>query len=124
VTDTETARKAGRWSLSAALGAALGLAPHLLHHAGLFAGTALLAGAGGTTLFGVLGLAAMTPMLLRLRRRFRSWWAPALAVAGFGAMFAVSTLLIGPMLRGAVSGPADPSPAHSVPADGEHPHPR
>ncbi|BEL07467.1 hypothetical protein Q0Z83_056580 [Actinoplanes sichuanensis] len=102
------------------LGAAMGLIPHLLHHAGLFAGTALVAGLGGTVLFGVLGLAVMAPMLLRLRRRFGSWSAPGAAVLLFGAMFAVSALLIGPMLRGGGTGSApQPGPSHSVPA-GEH----
>jgi hypothetical protein len=97
----------------------MGLAPHLLHHAGLLAGTALLAGTGGTLLFGVLGLAAMLPMLRNLRRRFGSWWAPGIAVAAFAVLFAVSALLIGPALRTALDGPPQPDPAPSAPA-GEH----
>jgi hypothetical protein len=119
-TEPTTTRGPGRWRLGAALGAAAGLAPHLLHHAGLFAGTALLAGLGGTVLFGALGLAAMAPMMLRLRRRFGTWWAPALAVAGFAAMFAVSTLLIGPALRGAPDNGPSPGPGPSAPTGGEH----
>ena len=94
----------------------MGLVPHLLHHVGLLAGTALLTGLGGTVLFGLVGLAAMTPMLVRLRRRFDSWWAPAIAVAVFAGMFAVSTLLIGPALR---SAGADP-PAHNPAPTDEH----
>jgi hypothetical protein len=90
----------GRWSIGAVLGTAMGLAPHLLHHVGLLAGTALVAGLGGTLLFGALGLVAMLPVLVRLRRRFGGWWAPAVAVLVFAAMFAVSTWLIGPALRG------------------------
>jgi hypothetical protein len=120
-TGTEaTRRRGGRWSLGAVLGTATGLAPHLLHHVGLLAGTALLAGIGGTVLFGVLGLAAMLPMLLRLRRRFRTWWAPGIAVAAFAVMFAVSTFLIGPALRTDVDGPPEPGPAPSAPAADEH----
>jgi len=46
----------------------------VLHHIGLLAGTALIAGAGGTALFGILGLAMSVPLLLRLRRRFAFWW--------------------------------------------------
>src|SRR6266511_6090706 len=65
----------------AAIGTVVGLAPHVLHHIGLLAGTALIAGGGGTALFGVLGLAASVPFLLRLRRRFHSWWAPAIGLA-------------------------------------------
>lgn len=48
-------------------------------------------------------------MLLRLKRRFRSWLAPAVAVVLFGAMFAVSTLWIGPAIRGDTD---QGSPAH------------
>jgi hypothetical protein len=118
-TGAEATRNRGRWSVGAVLGTAMGLAPHLLHHVGLLAGTALLAGAGGTVLFGVLGLVAMLPMLLRLRRRFSSWWAPGIAVAVFAAMFAVSTFLIGPALR-TDDGPNDPGPVPSAPATEEH----
>lgn len=119
-TGKKPARRSGRWSLGAILGAAMGLAPHLLHHVGLLAGTALLAGIGGTALFALLGLAAMLPMLLRLRRRFNGWWTPGIAVTVFAAMFAVSTLVIGPALRPATDSPAEHSPAPSAPASGEH----
>jgi hypothetical protein len=101
------------------LGVVTGLAPHLLHHVGLLAGTALLAGIGGTALFGALGLAAMLPTLVRLRRRFGTWWAPGIAVAAFAVMFAVSTAFIGPALRTAVDDAPEPGPAPSAPAD-EH----
>ena len=57
-------------SVTGVVGAILGIAPHVLHHVGLLAGTAVLAGAGGTALFGVIGLLASIPMLLRLRRWF------------------------------------------------------
>lgn len=95
---------AGGWlrsswrTVSAAVGVLLGLAPHVLHHVGLLAGTALLAGTGGTVLFGVLGLVASVPMLLRLRRRFASWWAPAIGLAVFALMFSVSAFVIGPAI--------------------------
>jgi hypothetical protein len=58
-------------------------APHVLHHIGLLAGTVLIAGAGGTVLFGILGLALSVPMLLRLRRHYASWWVPAIGLAVF-----------------------------------------
>ncbi|MEV4764907.1 hypothetical protein AB0J89_20035 [Micromonospora chokoriensis] len=114
-----TRRRAGRWSAGAVLGTTMGLAPHVLHHLGLFAGTALLTGAGGTALFGMLGVVAMTPMMLRLRRRFGTWWAPGIALLLFAAMFAASSLVIGPALRGTGSDMPRPVPAHSTPA-GEH----
>lgn len=89
------------WTVvTGALGAVGGLAPHVLHHVGPLVGTALVAGAGGTALFGVVGLALSVPMLLRLRRRFRSWWAPGIALAVFTAMFLVSSLVIGPLISG------------------------
>lgn len=55
-----------------AVGLVTGLLPHVLHHIGLLAGTALVAGSGGTALFGALGLLASVPMLVRLYRRFGS----------------------------------------------------
>ncbi|WNB87000.1 hypothetical protein [Cellulomonas sp. ATA003] len=93
--------------LTGALGAMMGVAPHVLHHVGPLVGTALVAGAGGTALFGLLGLVASVPMLLRLRRRFGSWRAPALALVVFAAMFLVSTLVIGPRISG-VDNPVNP----------------
>jgi len=47
--------------LSAGVGGIVGLAPHVLHHIGPLVGTALVAGAGGTALFGVIGLVASIP---------------------------------------------------------------
>ncbi|WP_205802056.1 hypothetical protein [Micromonospora thermarum] len=102
-----------------AIGVVLGLAPHLLHHVGALAGTALVAGAGGTALFGALGLAASVPMLWRLRRRFNSWWAPGIALAVFAAMFSLSAFVVGPL----ISGGAEESPGGGVtpaPAPSEH----
>ena len=41
--------------VSVIVAAIAGIAPHLLHHAGPLAGSALLAGAAGTALFGIAG---------------------------------------------------------------------
>jgi hypothetical protein len=82
------------------VGTVVGLAPHVLHHVGLLVGTALVAGAAGTLIFGLLGLAASVPMLLRLKRRFGTWWAPALGLAVFAAMFSLSAFVIGPAISG------------------------
>ncbi len=102
-------------SVTGVVGAILGIAPHVLHHIGLLAGTALLAGTGGTALFGVIGLIASIPMLLRLRRRFGTWRAPAIALGVFTAMFALSAFVIGPAIGGANTstgtGTNAPSPA-------------
>ena len=84
--------------LSGGLGGVVGLAPHVLHHIGPLVGTALVAGAGGTALFGVLGLVASVPMLIKMRRRFSSWWAPGIALGVFTAMFLVSSFVIGPLI--------------------------
>jgi hypothetical protein len=56
----------------------------------------------GTLIFGLLGLAASVPVLLRLKRRFGAWWAPALGLAVFAAMFSVSAFVIGPAISGTI----------------------
>jgi hypothetical protein len=100
---------------SGAVAAISGIAPHVLHHVGPLAGTALLAGAGGTVLFGVAGFALSIPMLLRLRRRFGTWAAPAVASVIFTLIYLFSALVVGPALTGArasVEGPSStPSPS-------------
>ena len=83
-----------------AVGLVMGLLPHVMHHAGFLVGTALIAGASGTALFGLLGLLVSIPMLLRLRRRFGTWKAPALGLFIFVAMFSFSTFVLGPAMRG------------------------
>jgi hypothetical protein len=112
---TRPGRLRAAWSaVVGALGVVTGLAPHVLHHVGFLVGTALVAGAAGTALFGVLGLAASIPMLLRLRRRFGNWWAPGIALAVFAVMFTLSTIVIGPAISGrgpfGGSGATSPSP--------------
>ena len=98
--------------ISGGLGGIVGLAPHVLHHIGPLVGTALVAGAGGTALFGVLGLVASVPMLIKLRRRFSNWWAPGIALGVFTAMFLVSSFVIGPLIS-APDNPATPSMSDS-----------
>lgn len=93
------------------IGVVVGLAPHVLHHIALLGGTALVAGSGGTALFGAVGLLASLPLLLRLKRRFASWLAPAIGLSVFAAMFVLSAFVIGP----AISGVNDDGSA-SVPA--------
>jgi len=102
-----TPRPGGRLRnlLTAGWGAVSGVAPHVLHHVGPLAGAAVLAGTGGRVLFFVIGLAAATPMLIRLYRRFRTWVAPVIAVAVFGVTYTLSSLFIGPL----ISGDADPA---------------
>lgn len=114
-------------AIVAGIGALVGLTPHVLHHVGFLAGSALIAGAGGTILFGVVGLVASVPFLLRLRRRFGTWRAPALALGIFAAMFTVSALVIGPAIDSPGGTSRAPAPAveHRTPAsavdhDGHH----
>ncbi len=95
-------------ALVAIWGAVTGLAPHVLHHVGPLAGAALLAGAGGTLLFAAIGFVAAIPFLLGLKRRFRTWRAPAIALAVFAAMFSLSSFVIGPAITGSDSEPAKP----------------
>ena len=106
--------------LLAVLGAVLGLLPHVLHHVGFLAGTALVAGSGGTALFGVLGYLASIPLLVKLYRRFGSWRAPVIGIAVFTAMFALSAFVIGPAVSGSTDG--DVAPAQEVAELDEH-HP-
>ena len=86
--------------LSAAVAALLGLLPHLLHHVGPLAGAALLAGTGGTLLFGAIGLVAAVPFLLRVHRRCGNWRIPAALMATFAVMFSISAFVIGPAISG------------------------
>lgn len=96
-------------------GVVIGAAPHVLHHVGPLAGAALLAGAGGKLLFGMLGLVLSIPFLLRLYRRFHTLLAPALATLAFAAIFAVSTLVVSPLLTG--SGDSGKTPGIEQPID-------
>jgi len=97
-------------AFTAAVGVIAGVAPHVLHHVGPIAGAALLAGTGGTLLFGGIGFVLTIPMLLRLRRRFGTWAAPGVALAVFAVMFTVSTLWIGPAIRGGSGGSSGDQP--------------
>jgi hypothetical protein len=98
------------WSAAVAvIGAVLGLVPHLLHHIGFLVGAAAVTGAAGSALFGALGLLFSVPFLLRLRRRFGTWRAPALALVLFAVMFSLSAFVIGPAISGG-DDPAVPTP--------------
>lgn len=114
-------RLAALWNaVTAAVGAVMGLLPHLLHHVGIFAGAALVTGVGGNLLFGALGLLLSVPLLRRLYRRFKTWKAPALAVTVFAVMFSLSAFVIGPAISG--TDPAPPTgPTEPIDPDhGEH----
>lgn len=111
-------RLAALWNaVTATVGAVMGLLPHLLHHVGFFAGAALVTGVGGNLLFGALGLLLSVPLLRRLHRRFRTWKAPAVAVAVFGVMFSISAFVIGPAVTDTDPEPA-PGPTEQM--DPEH----
>lgn len=89
-----------RVTLSAIGAGLIGLAPHLLHHAGPLAGAALFAGVGGTLLFGALGFLVAIPLLVRLHRRHDDWRLPAAALALFAGMFLLSAFVVGPAITG------------------------
>src|SRR5581483_6404578 len=100
-----TGGKSGlRAAVSGGLTGALGVVPHVLHHVTFLAGTALVAGSGGTALFGAIGLVVSLPLLLRLRRRFGTWRAPAIGLAIFAGVFALSAFVIGPAISGGSGG--------------------
>lgn len=89
--------------VSSAVAVVLGLAPHVLHHAGPLAGAALISGTGGSLLFGAIGLVAAIPFLLRVRRRCGNWRVPGALLALFAAVFSISTFVIGPAISGSDS---------------------
>ena len=96
-----TSRARAVWNaVVGAIATLVGLLPHVLHHLGLLAGVALVSGTGGTVLFGLIGLAASIPLLVRLQRRFHTWRAPAIALVLFALMFSLSSFVIGPALSG------------------------
>ena len=119
-----TLRQRAAAIVSSAVAAVLGLAPHVLHHVGPLAGAALFAGAGGTVLFGAIGLVAAIPFLLRVHRRCGNWRVPAALLATFAAMFSISAFVIGPAISGSDSDGDKPTPtqqtAPSAPAAGGH----
>lgn len=102
--------------ISAAGAAALGVLPHVLHHAGPLAGAALFAGIGGSLLFGALGLIAAIPFLIRLHRRTGNWRLPAATLALFAAVFSISTFVVGPLISGGDEDGSTPAPESSTPA--------
>ena len=81
--------------ISGVVGWISAMAPHILHHAGLLFGAALVAGATGTLLFGAIAVIAMVPMIIRLHRRTNSWIAPAGMVALMVVMFSIARLMMG-----------------------------
>ncbi len=132
--DPHRAASSGRirtlWNaVVAGIAVMMGILPHVLHHIGLLAGTALIAGAGGTVLFGLIGLAASVPFLIKLYRRFGTWLAPTVALLVFSLMFAVSAFVIGPAISGTDSTTPTPipapatAPATGTPVDHEGHHP-
>lgn len=102
--------RTARDAAAAVAGGVLGVLPHVMHHIGLLAGAALVTGAADNAAFYALGLLFSLPLLRRLYRRFRTWWAPALAVGAFTVLFAFSALVVGPALTTARS-PANPPQA-------------
>lgn len=97
-----------RLGISAVGAALLGLAPHVVHHAGPLAGAALFAGVGGSLLFGALGFLVAIPFLVHLHRRHESWRVPAAALALMVAVFSLSTFVIGPAISGSDESNAAP----------------
>jgi hypothetical protein len=112
--------------LSASIAAVLGLAPHVLHHAGPLAGAALLGGIGGSLLFGAAGLALSIPFLLRVQRRSGNWRIPGALLATFAIVFSISTFVLGPAISAGGASPTTPvAPAATVqPADSHAAHHR
>lgn len=107
----------------AALGSLLGLTPHVLHHVGILAGSALLAGVWGNLALYVVGLLLSIPMLKRLRTRFGSNLAPIVGAAIFTIMFLLSAFVLGPAINPPQVAPATPIQQSEASSDhaGHHP---
>lgn len=112
-------RARSAWAgVRAAVGGLLGLLPHILHHVGIVAGTALLAGVWGNLALYLVGLLLSIPLLRRLRRRFGSPLAPVAGAAVFTVLFLFSALVLGPAISRT---PVDePAPVTSPTATDEH----
>lgn len=67
-----------------------------------------------------LGLAASAPLLLRLRHRFNNWWAPAIGLAVFTAMFSLSAFVIGPAVNSDGGAPHGSTPSTGIDHSGHH----
>jgi hypothetical protein len=92
----------------------MGLAPHVLHHAGPLAGAALVGGVTGSLLFGAIGFVLAVPFLLRLRRRCGGWRVPGAVLAVMVVVFTISTFVVGP----AISGGGESTGSTTAPATG------
>lgn len=101
--------------ISSVVAAVLGILPHVLHHAGPLAGAAVFAGTGGSLLFGLIGLLAAIPFLLRVHRRCGNWRVPAGLLALFAAVFSISTFVIGPAITGGDTGKSKPTTTQTAP---------
>lgn len=121
-TEPRTRLRAMRDSLSAGVGVALGIVPHVLHHIGLIAGAALVTGTGGNLLFFALGLLFSIPMLRRLRRKFHTWRAPATALVVFTALFSLSAFVIGPAIAGTSAPEREPTSPTQTPTENHSQH--
>jgi hypothetical protein len=91
---------------SAAVAGVLGIAPHVLHHAGPLAGAALFAGTGGSLLFGAIGFLAAIPFVLRVHRRCDNWRVPSALLALMVVVFSLSAFVVGPAISGSESASA------------------
>ncbi|HEY3546778.1 MAG TPA: hypothetical protein VGK17_11930 [Propionicimonas sp.] len=80
----------------------------MLHHVGIVAGTALLAGVWGNLALYAVGLLLSIPMLKRLRARFRSILAPITGAAIFTIMFLFSAFVLGPAINPPQVAPVTP----------------
>ncbi len=107
-------------AIAATAAVVLGVAPHVLHHAGPLAGAALLAGVTGTLLFGLLGLLLSIPMLRRIHDRTGGWRVPAGLLALMAVVWALSAFVIGPALTGSDGSQSSDRPGAPTPHEAHH----
>lgn len=119
-TSTSRARIVG--VVGSAWAGIMGVLPHVLHHVGPLAGVTLLAGTGGTLLFGAAAFLLTIPLLLRVHKRSSSWRAPLTLLVLFIAIWLLSTFILGPWVRDRLESKPAPTQQQQQPAGHEQHH--
>lgn len=114
--------RAGWNAIVGGIGLVLGLVPHLLHHATLLAGTALVAGSGGYGALRRAGTSRVDSVARSPAPAVRDLAGAGIRLLIFASMSSLSTFVVGPAISGAGGGAGSgtvPSVDHTVHHDGD-----